>query len=99
MSRTRTASRKGLTVADEYTPSTDEIRRGYIGEPDHFMDPLVGAEFDRWLAAERAKAWDEGDQAREAFTRAAYDASVPARDALALLPNNPYRQQEGADRG
>jgi hypothetical protein len=43
-------------VADEYTPTTDEIRKGYIGEPDHFMDPLVGAEFDRWLADERAKA-------------------------------------------
>jgi hypothetical protein len=38
----------------DYTPTTDEIRRGYIGEPDHFMDPLVAAEFDRWHRETRA---------------------------------------------
>lgn len=45
----------------DYTPTTAEIRKGYIGEPaDHFMDPLVGAEFDRWLAAHDREVWRAG---------------------------------------
>ena len=44
----------------KYTPTTEEIRKSYIGEPTHFMDQLVGAEFDRWLAAEIAAAEQRG---------------------------------------
>lgn len=34
----------------EYIPTTDQIRDAYVGEPAHFMDDLVRAEFDAWLA-------------------------------------------------
>lgn len=37
-----------------YTPSTEDVRERFTREM-----PL-GSEFDRWLAQERAKAWDEG---------------------------------------
>lgn len=43
------------------------------------------------IQAALARAWDEGDAARHAFSRAAYDPSVSAAEALALLPKNPYR--------
>lgn len=63
--------------------------------PEHYdlADAILSSD---WLAEHdrevRAKAWDEGDEARAAFTRAAYDVSVPTRDALALIPQNPYRE-------
>jgi hypothetical protein len=78
----------------EYTPTTEEIRKGYIGEPDHFMDPLVGAEFDRWLAAhvstltdalgaaekraERLEAMFNDQAARKVKARAERDAAYAA---------------------
>lgn len=37
-------------MTDQHTPTTEEIRRAYIGEPAHPLDDRVGAEFDRWLA-------------------------------------------------
>jgi len=39
----------------KHAPTTAEIRTGYIGEPEHFMDKAVGEEFDRWLAAHDAE--------------------------------------------
>lgn len=54
---------------DDYTPSTGRVLDAWCawrGSAYHFTvgdDGAVGgpaAEFDRWLAQERAKAWDEG---------------------------------------
>jgi hypothetical protein len=48
----------------EYTPTTEEVRgwATYLLEettPPHIVEKY-GAEFDRWLAAAKAEAWDEG---------------------------------------
>jgi len=42
----------------EYTPSTAEVLEAYV----RFRDWEAGsvAAFDRWLASERARVWDEG---------------------------------------
>ena len=47
----------------EYTPTTDEVRAWAV-----LASPLTEAEFDRWLASEKAKAWDEGYLAGEQDT-------------------------------
>jgi hypothetical protein len=47
-------------VSDEYTPTTDEIRDGYWINDGGISDEADALAFDRWLAAERARIWDEG---------------------------------------
>jgi hypothetical protein len=53
-----------ITVApvSEYTPTTDEIRSGFLALHGH--SPRYEEAFDRWLAKHdrdvAAKAWDEG---------------------------------------
>lgn len=53
----------------EYTPTTENLRTAWIShrlDPDRYGRENFGrglelvAEFDRWLAGELAKAWDEG---------------------------------------
>lgn len=55
----RAALSGGKATACE-TPTTEGVRAAYIGEPKHWLDERVGAEFDSWLAAVRAEAWDDG---------------------------------------
>jgi len=51
----------------KHTPTTEQVRWQYTREEP----PRVGtvsektAEFDRWLAAEKAKAWEEGHRHRQ----------------------------------
>lgn len=81
------------------------VRDPYDGVHENRVVDFARLEHDILTAADtvtplreiRAKTWDEGDRAREEFTRAAYDPSVSARDALSILPKNPYR--EDTDRG
>lgn len=40
----------------DYTPTTEEVRMAYVGEPEHWLDDKVAAEFDRWFASEIEKA-------------------------------------------
>ena len=58
-------------MSDEYTPTTDEIRRDWVQlSADAYSlvtddaDEVAVAEFDRWLEAHdrevAEKAWDEG---------------------------------------
>ena len=74
----------------DYTPTTEQVREQYSRE----QPPHIGtvsekrAEFDRWLDAVKAEAWDEGFDAGE-------------RDAFHLDTHpdhtctpNPYRQKE-----
>lgn len=60
-------------MASEYTPTTAAVRSGYAAT-EHFA-----AAFDRWLAVEKAAAWDEG--ALWGFCSEWYGADRP----------NPYR--------
>lgn len=39
-------------MSDEYTPTTEEVRRGYVDTLDALGGAVLGAgQFDRWLAA------------------------------------------------
>jgi hypothetical protein len=72
-------------VSEPYTPTTDEVRLGYVGPHSaHAEQARLNreAEFDRWLASEKAKAWDEG-------------ATAEARGAgfEPALELNPYREE------
>jgi hypothetical protein len=71
-----------------YTPTTDEVCLGYVGPHSaHAEQSRLNreAEFDRWLASEKAKAWDEG------FNKAGRWLlhGEPSPD---VAPANPYRE-------
>lgn len=72
-----------------YPPTTDEVRATYIGEPKHWLDEQIGAEFDRWLAAHDAvkRAEWEAEQGETEWeygaTNAFDDKPVSIRDTLA----------------
>ena len=64
----------------EYTPTTEEVRKGYAGALYLSEVPRDRSEeFDRWLAEVKEQAWDEGF--REGLDG---DRGDP----------NPYRQRE-----
>lgn len=67
-------------MSEPYTPTTNEVRAWAV-----LASPLTEAEFDAWLAAEKAKAWDEG------FNKAGRWLlhSEPSPD---VAPTNPYRE-------
>lgn len=75
----------------DYTPTTEEVRKAYIGNRwslDQEFERLAGPEFDRWLAAERARVWDEAVEAT-----AAAIWSDPRRPRWTwTLPDNPYKE-------
>lgn len=69
-----------------YTPTTEQVKAAAVEWFDWQMDDASEA-FDRWLAAEKAEAWEEGVR-DERFT---FDYAV-GRQAE---PENPYRRNEG----
>lgn len=82
---------------DEYTPTTDEVREAYADSRwDQYNDLHPWGEFagnfDRWLAAEKAKwqaeAWTEG----VLLVASRHNISV-GPDWLRL--SNPHRIEEG----
>lgn len=76
--------------SDGYTPTTDEVRRCYVGELDAITDGVVGEAFDRWLESVKAEAWDEG--ARHVYTDGGKCSFARDGDPC---PYNPYRKGEG----
>lgn len=58
--------------------TTDVVRAAYIGPDTHWMDSLVAAEFDRWLAAHDAQVAQQTllDAANDVF-----DTEIPAEIA------------------
>lgn len=76
-----------------YTPSEEEVREAWAGQeavrdsvrgrsaPDD--EAMFTAEFNRWLASERARIWDEGFVAGDVF-----DVCRSMEDP----PVNPYRK-------
>lgn len=73
------------------TPTTEQVRQGYVfswsgGLRDEYH-PDGTAEFDRWLASEKAKAWNEGYDARLEG-----DNAMDARDweTVERCETNPY---------
>lgn len=52
----------------EYTPTTEDVERIYEGsraDQDSVMPRFSHREFNRWLFARLADAWDEGVEFRE----------------------------------
>lgn len=43
-------------MTEPYIPTTEEVRMAYVGEPEHWLDDKVAAEFDRWFLQEIEKA-------------------------------------------
>lgn len=82
-------------MADDYTPTTEEVREQYTREEP----PRIGtvaerrAEFDRWLAAHDAQVRaDERERIASAIEALRVDAAMPsplsyriARDAAARI--------------
>lgn len=91
-------------MGDEYTPTTDEIRRDWVQlSADAYSlvtddaDEVAVAEFDRWLEAHdrevAEKAWDEGQKSGMRYTdrmRAAYEIGRPELPGPPSI--NPYRE-------
>lgn len=81
-------------MSDEYTPTTEEVRRHWGIAVDLHRRAERLAEFDAWLAEEKAKAWDEGRLAEELAWHHALDGHpVPEGemcDECAVV--NPYRK-------
>ena len=78
-----------VSATDNYTPTTNRVRSIYgtywsSVNPGEADQESFGAEFDRWLAAERAKAWDEGKAEMIRYQQGG-KTKVP-------YPANPYRE-------
>ena len=84
-------------MSDDYTPTTEEVREEFIfGHQEVDMDGHVVVSFDeakarweRWLAAVKAEAWEEGHEAAA--------MRVPEgvwHDTASPRTPNPYRKDE-----
>lgn len=78
----------------EYTPSTKQVRDGYRYDPEaEYRDPITphheinGRAFDRWLASERARIWDEGAQ----WAAVELGAIGQVENQWVAPSDNPYR--------
>lgn len=98
----------------EYTPTTEEVRNGWVScafeggagmsdaayEDAQWDDERAEAQFDRWLAAEKAKwqaeAWERGYMFAFAQERGDYTHSRPVPDYIAedIRSWNPYITEE-----
>lgn len=89
----------------DYTPTTEYVREEFTyGAQDLDMDGNVvvsfveaGAQFDRWLARERAAVWDEVVATiRRCDPKCIDDCDlcVFRGDVLADITPNPYREGE-----
>lgn len=63
----------------DYTPTTEEVRMSYVGEPEHWLDDKVAAEFDRWFASEIEKAERRGEVLATARRIASENAELMRR--------------------
>lgn len=83
-------------MADEYTPTTDEVREGLCisGGVLTTSREERDARFRRWLAAHdrevAERAWDEGHAASERDWAFAFDLTTPDEERTPWA--NPYRE-------
>ena len=82
-------------MADEYTPTTEQVRSGYVwlsaGDNPGAQEE-ASEDFDRWVRGVLADAWDEGfEEPRECC------GLCPLRscpwDNGGNGPTNPYREE------
>ena len=78
-----------VSATDNYTPKTDAVRRSYWYNTSASDSAVQSdAEFDRWLAAERAKAWDESMTTADIW----YQERLAGIPPTGRYPANPYRE-------
>ena len=77
---------EGIAMSD-YTPTTKEVRNRYPRSHYKYIG-VEFAEFDRWLNARLAEAWDEG--CRMGW----HQAMSYASDPVCQPDRNPYRKGE-----
>lgn len=90
-----------MTTADEYTPTTEEVRARYnadeFGYSAALDDPCP--EFDRWLATVKASAWEEGRKFGYQDAQAHHGSGVEGAgcgpDSWDCTCQNPYRADGG----
>lgn len=89
----------------EHVPTTEEVMRGFRVEPrvdertgEWLMQPLTRSQRERWLNAERARAWDEGAEYAWQSTGEGANAEYPGNDGemsfreFCDVDGNPYRK-------
>lgn len=71
----------------EYTPTTDDVRKSWVGTTPRGFIPERVVKFYCWLDRVKAKAWEEG---RESL---AIDAGRPVGpDGMRPATPNPYKE-------
>lgn len=77
-------------MSKPYTPTTAEVREAAY---EHGSTGVTYADFDRWLTAVKAEAWDEGFRTSDQCWIETADLATP--DEERTDPHNPYRKGEG----
>lgn len=79
----------------EYTPTTDEVRDSYrySNQRPDICGKDFGIEFDRWLEAVKAQAWDEGHSAGEENAGIGIASLLTGLEAPEI-EENPYRKEQ-----
>jgi hypothetical protein len=50
-------------MSDEYTPTTEDVALAWARDRHGWIGPeYIQPQFDRWLAARLAEAWDDGNE-------------------------------------
>ena len=91
-------------MTSDYTPSTDEVRNEYIDTANpSWLDEEIGREFDRWLRAVKAEAWNEALAHVERLSDPASTIDIyPERELITLADvaqareENPYTKENNA---
>lgn len=83
-------------MADEYTPTTEQVRNDFATRMAPVRDDARRAAFDRWLAAHdrdtAARAWDEGAKAAWESSGEGWNGEYPPGTEHDIP--NPYREED-----
>lgn len=86
----------------EHVPTTEEVRARYNADDELGFNAAIDdpcPEFDKWLNAERARAWDEGAEHAWQCTGEGANAEYPGNDGemsfreFCDVDSNPYRKE------
>lgn len=75
---------------DDYTPTTEEVRRQWNNAVRSDLVAARSADFNRWLASVRADAWDEGAQ----WAAVELGAIKRVENQWVAPTDNPYRSEK-----
>lgn len=94
----------------EHVPTTEEVMLGFRVGPgvdertgERLLQLLTRSQKERWLNAERARAWDEGAEYAWQSTGEGANAEYPGNDGemsfreFCDVDSNPYRKGDSDD--